>query len=140
MNPSAPGASSVESPAPYIYILLVALLVSGLCQLAGCFGFAADYVQLQNLNRDGAIENLKWQLEQGRQADQDFNRLREALAQYVRQTKDVNLVRLLASYGVVLAQQMNPPGAPSPGAAQVRPAAPVPASSLPAGGVGANRR
>jgi hypothetical protein len=65
-------------------------------------------------------------------------RFRDTLMNYVQQTKDVNVVRLLAAYGVVQVQQAPadqqvPQGATQPGTAPAAaPAAPAAPAAQPA--------
>lgn len=106
--------SSEESPILGISIAVVAILVFILSWRVGL------YISLQNTNLDSSIQNMKRQIEQGQPLVQNFARFRDALLQYVQQTKDVNVVKLLAAYGVVQVQQQAPPTdqAAAPGATQ----------------------
>jgi hypothetical protein len=124
--------SSEESPILGISIAVVAILVFLLSWRVG------SYISLQNTNLDSSIQNMKRQLEQGQPIDQNFMRFRDTLMNYVQQTKDVNVVRLLAAYGVVQVQQAPadqqvPQGATQPGTAPAAaPAAPAAPAAQPA--------
>lgn len=115
--------SSDDSPILGISIAVVAILVFLLSWRVG------SYISLQNTNLDASIQNMKRQVEQGQPLVQNFARFRDTLMEYVKQTQDINVVRLLAAYGVVQVQQQAPQqGQPAaPGAAQVpaQPAAPA---------------
>lgn len=122
--------SSEELPILGISIAVLAILVFLLSWRVG------SYISLQNQNLDSSILNMKKQLEQGQPIDQNFMRFRDTLMQYVQQTKDVNVVRLLAAYGVVQVQQApaqaDQPAAPGaaqapaqPPASPTKPAAPA---------------
>ena len=117
--------SSEEFPILGISIAVLAILVFLLSWRVG------SYISLQNTNLDSSILNMKKQLEQGQPIDQNFMRFRDTLMNYVQQTKDVNVVRLLAAYGVVQVQQapatQDQPAAPGAAQAPAQPAAPRPA-------------
>lgn len=115
--------SSEESPILGISIAVVAILVFILSWRVGL------YISLQNTNLDSSIQNMKRQIEQGQPLVQNFARFRDALLQYVQQTKDVNVVKLLAAYGVVQVQQQAPPAdqpaAPAAAASSLQPTTPA---------------
>ncbi|MBI5821721.1 MAG: hypothetical protein HZA88_22345 [Verrucomicrobia bacterium] len=115
--------SSEESPILGISIAVVAILVFILSWRVGL------YISLQNTNLDSSIQNMKRQIEQGQPLVQNFARFRDALLQYVQQTKDVNVVKLLAAYGVVQVQQQAPPAdqpaAPAAAAPAMQPTTPA---------------
>jgi len=117
--------SSEELPILGIAVAVLAILVFVLSWRVG------SYISLQNANLDSSIQNMKKQIEQGQPLVQNFTRFRETLLQYVQQTKDVNVVRLLAAYGLVQVQQApaqgDQPAAPGtvPPAAPAQPAAPA---------------
>ncbi|MCX6907795.1 MAG: hypothetical protein NTY01_07110 [Verrucomicrobia bacterium] len=117
--------SSEEFPILGISIAVVAILVFLLSWRVG------SYISLQNANLDSSIQNMKRQLEQGQPIDQNFMRFRDTLMNYVQQTKDVNVVRLLAAYGVVQVQQgpapQDQPAAQGAAQAPAQPAATRPA-------------
>ena len=119
--------SSEELPILGISIAVLAILVFLLSWRVG------SYISLQNTNLDSSILNMKKQLEQGQPIDQNFMRFRDTLMNYVQQTKDVNVVRLLAAYGVVQVQQapatQDQPAAPGAAQAPVQPAVPRPATA-----------
>ncbi len=119
--------SSEELPILGISIAVLAILVFLLSWRVG------SYISLQNQNLDSSIQNMKRQLEQGQPIDQNFMRFRDTLMEYVKQTKDVNVVRLMAAYGVVQVQQApaqtDQPAAP--GAAQAPATLAQPKSAAP---------
>lgn len=115
--------SSEESPILGISIAVIAILVFVLSWRVGL------YISLQNTNLDSSIQNMKRQIEQGQPLVQNFARFRDELLKYVQQTKDVNVVRLLAAYGVVQVQQQAPPAdqpaAPAAAAPSMQPTTPA---------------
>jgi K+-transporting ATPase A subunit len=115
--------SSDDSPILGISIAVVAILVFLLSWRVG------SYISLQNTNLDASIQNMKRQVEQGQPLVQNFARFRDTLMEYVKQTQDINVVRLLAAYGVVQVQQQAPqqgqPAAPGAAQAPAQPAAPA---------------
>lgn len=115
--------SSEELPILGIAVAVLAILVFLLSWRVG------SYISLQNTNLDSSIQNMKKQLEQGQPIDQNFVRFRDTLMRYVQETKDVNVVRLLAAYGVVQVQQApaqgDQPAAPGTVQSPAAPAAPA---------------
>lgn len=89
----------------------------------------SSYIALQNDNLTASIQNMKRQIEQSKPVIEAHMRFRDTLLQYVKQTGDGNVLRLLAAYGIVQVKEQPPAaGAPAAGAAAA-PSSAAPASA-----------
>ena len=104
-----------------ISVAVLAILVFALSLFVG------SYISRQNKDLTEGIQGMKSQLAQSQQQSQAYLNLRNALVQYVQETKDVNVLRMMAYYGIVQVKQQEgqpaAPGAPQP------PASAAPTSS-----------